>query len=72
MGFAQDFSSGASIPASADKDFDLHVWTAVGEEDENGVRQTVNVMNPIKINAKTRGINGIGWVNIDLSPYSKF
>ena len=72
LGFAQDFGSGASIPASADKDFDLHVWTAVGEEDENGVRQTVDVMNPIKINAKTRGINGIGWVNIDLSPYSKF
>ena len=72
LGFAQDFSSGASIPASADKDFDLHIWTAVGEEDENGVRQTVDVMNPIKINAKTRGINGIGWVNIDLSPYSKF
>ena len=72
MGFAQDFSSGASIPASADKDFDLHIWSAVGEEDENGVRQVVDVMPPIKIDAKTRGISGIGWVNIDMSSYAEY
>jgi hypothetical protein len=67
MGFAQDFSSGSAIPASADKDFDLHIWRVV--DDNGGV---VDVMPPIKIDAKERGISGIGWVNIDLTPYAEY
>ena len=67
MGFAQDFSSGSDIPASADKDFDLHIWRVV--DDNGGV---VDVMPPIKIDAKERGISGIGWVNIDLTPYAEY
>ena len=67
MGFAQDFSSGANIPASADKDFDLHIWKVA--DDNGGV---VDVMPPIKIDAKERGISGIGWVNIDLTPYAEY
>ena len=67
MGFAQDFSSGAAIPASADKDFDLHIWKVA--DDNGGV---VDVMPPIKIDAKERGISGIGWVNIDLTPYAEY
>ena len=65
LGYAQDFGSGAGIPASADKDFDLHVWKVM---DDNGSVQ--DIMPPIKIDAKTRGINGIGWVDIDLTPYA--
>ena len=67
MGFAQDFSSGSAIPASADKDFDFHIWRVV--DDNGGV---VDVMPPIKIDAKERGISGIGWVNIDLTPYAEY
>ena len=66
MGFAQDFSSGAGIPASADKDFDLHIWQVV--DDNGGV---LDVIPPIKIDGKERGINGIGWVNIDLLDYAQ-
>ena len=66
MGFAQDFSSGSSIPQSADKDFDLHIWKIT---DNNG--NVENVLPPIKIDGKARGISGIGWVNIDLSSYAE-
>jgi len=66
MGFAQDFSSGSTIPESADKDFDLHIWKTT---DDNG--NIENVLPPIKIDGKARGITGIGWVNIDLSSYAE-
>lgn len=65
LGFAQDFSSGSSIPASAGKSFMLHVWKVM---DESGNVQ--DLMPPIEIDAKARGINGIGWANIDLTPYA--
>ena len=64
LGFAQDFSSGAAIPASAGKSFKLHVWKVL---DENGSVQ--DIMPPITIDGKARGVSGIGWVDIDLTPY---
>ena len=67
LGFAQDFSSGATIPASAGKSFDLHVWKIM---DENGNVQ--DIMPPINIDAKARGVSGIGWVDIDLTPYASY
>ena len=65
LGFAQDFSSGATIPASAGKSFDLHVWKVM---DESGNVQ--DIMPPINIDAKARGVTGIGWFDIDLTPYA--
>ena len=66
LGFAQDFSSGTDIPASVDKDFDLHIWRII--DDNGGVE---NILPPIKFDGKAAGITGTGFVNIDLSEYSE-
>ena len=65
LAFPQDFSSGTDIPTSADKDFDLHIWKVV--DDNGGVE---DILPPIRVDAKTAGA-GIGWLNIDLTPYSE-
>jgi len=66
LAFPQDFSSGSDIPASADKDFDLHIWKVV--DDNGGVE---DILPPIRIDAKALGASGIGFLNIDLTPYSE-
>ena len=65
LGFAQDFASGTDIPASVDKDFDLHIWRII--DDNGGVE---NILPPIKFESKAAGITGTGFVNIHLSEYS--
>ena len=63
LGFAQDFS-GATIPQTADKDFDIHIWKKT--DDSGGV---IDILPPIRFDGKENGVTGIGDINVDLSKY---
>jgi len=62
IGFDQEFS-GSSTPASADKDFNLHVWEIL--DDEGNVR---DVMAPVKWSTNRSSFTG-SWTIIDMTPY---
>ena len=63
LGFAQDFS-GSTIPQTADKDFNIHIWK---KSDDNG--SVVDIVDPIYFDGKKNGVSGIGDINVDLSTY---
>ena len=65
LGFAQDFG-GSTIPQTADKDFDIHIWK---KTDNNG--SVIDILPPIRFDAKANGVSGIGDINVDLSNYKK-
>ena len=63
LGFAQDFG-GSTIPQTADKDFDIHIWK---KTDDNG--GVIDIIPPVRFDGKENGVSGIGDINVDLTNY---
>ncbi|MBT4067249.1 MAG: T9SS type A sorting domain-containing protein [Candidatus Marinimicrobia bacterium] len=64
MAFDQEFS-GSGTPASADKDFYIHVWEM---SDANGT--VTDVVSPILWSTSRASLTG-DWTRIDLTPYKE-